>query len=435
MTETEAENLIYASYMRAEKHLDRNAPDAKKRHPEFSRELIRRSSGAPCVNVTGSKGKGSVAEMIAVIMGTQMRVGLMTSPHILQFRERFKINGEMIPADAFIRHMEALSPEIGTITEKLSETEFLSPVGIETALALRYFREQKTDLNVLEGGKGVQFDDVNNAPHDYAVINGIFAEHTRELGATVRDIARDKAHIITGEQKCVYSAPQTKEALEEIKKSAAEKGVPLKIYGEDFSAENIRFTQSGMLFDFESPVFSLENIRLPLLGEHQARNAALALSLCADILGAPDKEKIKEALAHIERPGRTEILSTEPFILLDACINAASAKEIRNVLSRLGIEKAAVVIGIPDDKDFAGVAKAMNDISALTVLTRSQNAHYVFTSRQKDTLAAMGISARWTDNVNDALNTAKQSGLPVVILGTTSVVAEIYHLYQKDSCR
>lgn len=425
MNETEAENLIYASYVRAEGHLDRNAPDALKRHPELSRELIRRFSGTPCAVVTGSKGKGSVAEMIAAVLGTQSDVGLMTSPHVSVFRERFRVNGEMISSAEFERHMDALAPAIEEITSALPENVFLSPVGIQTSLALRWFGERKTAFNVLECGKGAQYDDVNNVPHDYAVINGIFAEHTRELGATVRDIARDKAHVITGEQKCVYSAPQAEEALEEIKKRAAEKGVRLRLYGEDFSAEHIRFTENGMLFDFESPVFSLKDIRIPLLGEHQARNCALALALCADVLPAPDEVKIKEALARIERPGRTELLSSRPFILLDACIHAESCKEVKQVLSRLGIEKAAVVIGIPDDKDYAGVAREMRDIAGLTVLTRSQNVHYVFTEKQKDVLAGMGISAEWTDNVNDALSVALKSGLPVVILGTTSVVAEV----------
>lgn len=425
MTENEAENLIYASYTRAEKHLDRNAPDAKKRHPELSRELISRFDGTPCVNITGSKGKGSVAEMIASVLGTQMRVGLMTSPHISVFRERFRAGGKMISSEDFTRLMQTLSPSIESITSPLPENVFLSPMGIQTALALCFFSEQKTDFNVLEGGKGAQFDDVNNARHDYAVINGIFAEHTRELGATIRDIARDKAHIITGKQKCVYTAEQSAEALDEIQKRAAEKGVPLKIYGIDFAAENIRFTQSGMLFDFASPAFSLPDIQLSLLGEHQARNAALALALCADVLPNPDKEKIKEALARTKRPGRTEILRTEPFILLDACIHAASCKEIKTVLSRLGINKAAVVIGIPDDKDFAGVAEEMRELAEQLILTRSQNAHYVFTPRQQEILAARGIHAVWTDCTDEAVALAERSGLPVVILGTTSVVAEI----------
>ena len=237
------------SYLRAATHQDYAAQDAGKRHPELTRSLLRQKSIAPCVVVTGSKGKGSVANMISRILQTNLSVGLMTSPHITDFRERFRVNDTMIREADFCRLMAEIQPEILDIASDLPDSVCISPMGIQADLALTYFSEKHTDFNVFECGKGAKYDDVNNIRHDYAVINRIFLEHTRELGDTLTAIAEDKSHVITGEQKCVYFAEQEPEVLKVLVRRAESMQVPYKIYGRDFQAENIRYTCSGMLFD------------------------------------------------------------------------------------------------------------------------------------------------------------------------------------------
>ena len=209
----EAEDFVYASYLRAATHQDYAAKDAGKRHPELTRSLLRQKSITPCVVVTGSKGKGSVANMISRILQTNYTVGLMTSPHITDFRERFRVNDTMISETDFCRLMAEIQPEILDIASDLPDSVCISPMGIQADLALTYFSEKHTDFNVFECGKGAKYDDVNNIRHDYAVINRIFLEHTRELGDTLAAIAEDKSHVITGEQKCVYFAEQEPEVL------------------------------------------------------------------------------------------------------------------------------------------------------------------------------------------------------------------------------
>lgn len=435
-TQKEAEDFVYASYLRAATHQDYAAKDAGKRHPALTRSLLRQKSIAPCVVVTGSKGKGSVANMISRILQTNYTVGLMTSPHITDFRERFRVNDTMISEADFCRLMAEIQPEILDIASDLAESVCISPMGIQADLALTYFSEKNTDFNVFECGKGAKYDDVNNIRHDYAVINRIFLEHTRELGDTLTAIAEDKSHVITGEQKCVYFAEQEQEVLNVLVRRAEAMQVPYKIYGRDFQAENIHYTCSGMLFDVVIGDNIYPDLQIPLLGEHQAKNCALALAVCMDVMADLCRESktfsmpaVRNNLSVLHWPGRMEVLRFDPFVLLDACINSASCENVKEVLRHLGIQNCTVIVGIPEDKDYAGVVRSMKDVAARIILTRSGNPHYHFSQHQREVLMQEGILTEWTDSVKQALNLANSFSDAIVILGTTSVISETEQLF------
>ena len=430
-TQKEAEDFVYASYLRAATHQDYAAKDAGKRHPELTRSLLRQKSITPCVVVTGSKGKGSVANMISRILQTNLSVGLMTSPHITDFRERFRVNDTMISEADFCRLMTQIRPEILNIASDLAESVCISPMGIQADLALTYFSEKHTAFNVFECGKGAKYDDVNNIRHDYAVINRIFLEHTRELGDTLAAIAEDKSHVITGEQKCVYFAEQEPEVLEVLVRRAEAMQVPYKIYGRDFQAENIRYTCSGMQFDVMIGDNIYPDLQIPLLGEHQAKNCALALAVCMDVMADLCRKSktfsmpaVRNNLSLLHWPGRMEVLRFDPFVLLDACINSASCENVKEVLRHLGISNCTVIVGIPEDKDYAGVVRSMKNVATRIILTRSGNPHYHFSQHQREVLMQEGILTEWTDSVKQALNLANSFSDAIVILGTTSVISE-----------
>ena len=438
-TQKEAEDFVYASYLRAATHQDYAAKDAGKRHPELTRSLLRQKSIAPCVVVTGSKGKGSVANMISRILQTNYTVGLMTSPHITDFRERFRVNDTMISEADFCRLMAEIQPEILDIASDLPESVCISPMGIQADLALTYFSEKHTAFNVFECGKGAKYDDVNNIRHDYAVINRIFLEHTRELGDTLAAIAEDKSHVITGEQKCVYFAEQEPEVLEVLVRRAEAMQVPYKIYGRDFQAENIRYTCSGMLFDVVIGDNIYPDLQIPLLGEHQAKNCALALAVCMDVMADLCRKSktfsmpaVRNNLSLLHWPGRMEVLRFDPFVLLDACINSASCENVKDVLRHLGIQNCTVIVGIPEDKDYAGVVRSMKDVAARIILTRSGNPHYHFSPKQQESLAEEGIGTIWTDSVKQALTLTGSCPDPIVILGTTSVISEVERIFRQS---
>lgn len=444
-TQKEAEDFVYASYLRAATHQDYAAKDAGKRHPELTKSLLRQKSIAPCVVVTGSKGKGSVANMISRILQINFCIGLMTSPHITDFRERFRVNDTMIREADFCRLMAEIRPEILDIASDLPESVCISPMGIQADLALTYFSEKHTAFNVFECGKGAKYDDVNNIRHDYAVINRIFLEHTRELGDTLAAIAEDKSHVITGEQKCVYFAEQEPEVLEVLVRRAKAMQVPYKIYGRDFQAENIRYTYSGMLFNVVIGDNIYPDLQIPLLGEHQAKNCALALAVCMDVMADLCRKsdtlyifsdtmcnQIRRQLSAIHHPGRMEILSSDPFVLLDACINSASCENVKDVLRHLGIQNCTVIVGIPEDKDYAGVVRSMKDVAARIILTRSGNPHYHFSQHQREVLMQEGILTEWTDSVKQALTLIGACPDPIVILGTTSVISEVERIFRQS---
>lgn len=474
MNRKEAEDFVYSSYLRAEKYHGYEEKDAERRHPEFTRELLRKKSGTPAAIVTGSKGKGSVSKMIAEILQTKFTVGLMTSPHIEDFCERFQVNGEKVSSPLFSMLMEEIRPEIEEIDRKIPKEFSVSPMGIQADFALTWFRSRKTDFNVFECGKGAKLDDVNNILHDYAVMNSVFLEHRRELGNTIAEIAEDKAHVITGREKAVFVGEQTKEAMAVIEKRAALFSVPLKVYGRDFWEENLRTEQTGIVFDLCIFGKRYRDIRLPLLGDVQAKNCALAMAVSETVFSdlsekasvveesLPNTENLPSAesaysasvkgsksscsvmrskstemgktlemdavrrrLSEINWPGRLELISGEPFILLDCCINRVSTKAVKAVLAERKIEKPVSIIAIPEDKDYRGVVQEMYPLSESIILTRTNNPHYHFSEKQCERMAEEGITTEWAEDFTEAMKKAEEKGLPIVILGTTSLLPEV----------
>ena len=460
MNRKEAEDFVYSSYLRAEKYHVYEEKDAERRHPEFTRELLRKKSGTPAAIVTGSKGKGSVSKMIAEILQTKFTVGLMTSPHIEDFCERFQVNGEKVSSPLFSMLMEEIRPEIEEIDRKIPKEFSVSPMGIQADFALTWFRSRKTDFNVFECGKGAKLDDVNNILHDYAVMNSVFLEHRRELGNTIAEIAEDKAHVITGREKAVFVGEQTKEAMAVIEKRAALFSVPLKVYGRDFWEENLRTEHTGIVFDLYIFGKRYRDIRLPLLGDFQAKNCALAMAVSETVFSdlSPRRDMLPESprsdmlpeiprsamlsespemgenlemdavrrrLSKINWPGRLELISGEPFILLDCCINRVSTKAVKAVLAERKIEKPVSIIAIPEDKDYRGVVQEMYPLSESIILTRTHNPHYHFSEKQCERMAEEGIATEWAENFTEAMKKAEEKGLPIVILGTTSLLPEV----------
>lgn len=433
MTRTEAENYIYESYLEAEKEWDYSVPDSVKRHPELSRPVLTSldyKRKVPTVLVTGSKGKGSVACMIAQILSGSGNVGLMTSPHILKFNERFRVNGNCITDEEFCELTEKTKGLFAPVRESLKPGECISPIGLQCALALQFFLNHHTDYQVFECGKGVKYDDVNQIFHEYAVINSIFLEHTRELGNILSEIAKDKASIMTGDQKCVYVAKQSEEVLAVLLQRAEETNVKIKCYGIDFWEENVRFCENGMLFDACIGNRIYKNVFLPLLGRHQAQNGVLAMTVCIDLLQEEfNFDIVREKLRSIHWPGRMEILEDNPLTILDACINEESARQVLDVLKEMKIPQFTSIVGIPDDKDFFGVVKTIAPFSSKVILTKSSNKHYVFTKKQTEILEENGYQNICFKELPDALAFAKKEKLPILILGTTSLIADVEKLY------
>lgn len=450
MTRQEAEDIIYASYLEAQKYQNYEDPDKKKRCPKYTEELtegLAKGLLGYTVCITGSKGKGSVATMLSEL-GQEMgyRTGLLTSPHIRSFNERIRFQGEMISDADFVRCTEATEDILQGVKSEVTPGTYISPMGYQALIALRYFREKRANLRVLECGKGAKYDDVAHVPHEIAIINNVFLEHTRELGETLESIAGDKSHLLRKNCKYGIIGPQIENVERIMKERGKCSGTKLLIYGHDFWAENIKYTREGMQFTYVYNTASFpDNMQpqglgrmefcVPLLGEHQARNATLALTALLLMNGSAveKQDEIQRAFDRVVWPGRMEIKSRHPFVLLDATINRESAKVVKETLKQLNMRRITLVVGIPDDKDYVGVVEEMQEYTSVLILTGSKNPHYRFTKHQVEVLQGLDHNAEWTDDTGEALVKAKhyaaEEETPIVILGTTSVIAEYTELF------
>ena len=302
--------------------------------------------GLKFVHVTGTNGKGSTCAMVAsVLRQAGYRTGLYTSPYILRFNERMQINGEMIPDDELCAITAEIKPLADSIFEQPTEFEMV------TAIAFAWFARRGCDIVVCEVGMGGEFDATNviSAP-EAAVLCNIGLDHTEVLGDTLEKIAATKSGIIKpGCRAVLYPAPAGVEAV--VEQRCREVGAPLRRV--DFSALCLQSRSlEGQVFDFGA----LTDLHLPLLGEHQLHNAAVALTTLAVLQERGWKiteGDIRRGLAATVWPGRFQILSRRPLFLIDGghnpqCIEALT----QNIADYLQNRPLTVLTGVLGDKDY-----------------------------------------------------------------------------------
>ncbi len=429
----QAIDRIYHSYVQAQDDHMYLQQDCEKRSPKLTYDYLQQQGSEQVhatVVVTGSKGKGSVSTMLACILGEHAAVGTLNSPHTITFTDRFKVNQHPISDDMFLQGMEYLTPCIEQMEHQVVAGKYLSPMGIQAMLAQWWFQKCDTQYQIYECGKGAAYDDVNNIPHQYAIINPIFLEHTRELGATLLEIAADKGAVMTPECGAVYVGKQSKEVADFLQREGANQGCSVYLYGRDFTCCNLTSTVQGLQFDVKTATRTFSQLQLPLLGAHQAENCALAIALACALRPSLTTMSIQKGLQKLTMKGRMQILRSTPLLLLDACIHPQSCGAVCEMLAALALPQLTVVIGIPDDKDYLGVAQCMAPWADHIVLTRSQNAHYHFSDVQQKRLAEASIPATYLDSIGAVMNERVAPNLEnVCILGTTSVVTEVLQYY------
>lgn len=427
----EAVDFVYESYMKAQPYLLYQETDSHKRNPDYTKDILQQLDRGQNILITGSKGKGSVARMLSkILQSTGKDVGMFTSPHVISFCDRIQRNDQNISEEDFIDCCNEVRENIENIS--VCQGGYVSPIGIQCAVALKFFEKHPVDVKVMECGKGVRYDDTRNLSHSYGVINPVFLEHTRELGTTLEKIATDKADIIMPGMQAVYVAEQTKEVLEVLQKRAKECDVKLRCYGKDFWCEDVRYTPEGMRFSVVTPRHTYPDISIPLLGSFQAKNCAIALALAEEFAGGLSEEKVKEQLSLLRYPGRMEIISKGPLTILDACIHPQAALQVKEVLEHITRQdtahrpKIAAVIAIPMDKDYVGTVKELKNMVDVILLSKSKNPHYRFSEEQAVKLQQLGIDCKFVADLAEAVEQAKASGAEIVcLLGTTSMITEI----------
>lgn len=311
----------------------------------------------PIIHITGTKGKGSVgAYCLAALQTAGLRTGLYSSPHLQDFRERFRIDNTMIDPESLTTLLAEIKPVADAI-------EGLTWFELTTALAFLYFARQHVDAVVLEVGLGGRLDATNVVTPLVSVITSLSYDHTHLLGHTLAEIAGEKAGIIKPGVP-VISAPQPPEAAEVLARIAAERGAPLTVIGQDWRYESGRVTRFGQDFQAAPVDEPLRRYATPLLGKHQVLNAVVALAALetAARSGLTVPAMVHQGgLLNANWPGRFEIVGERPWMVLDAAHNGASAECLRETLLTIFPEPRprVMIFGASADKDITGMFRAL----------------------------------------------------------------------------
>lgn len=320
-------------------------------HPEKSYKIV---------HLAGTKGKGSTAAMVAeMLRGCGMKVGIYTSPHILDIRERIMVDGQMISEGAFAKG-------IAVVAGVTTKAKVAKPTYFEllTALALQYFASQKVDVAVIETGMGGRLDATNAITPDIVGITSISFDHMDQLGRDLVSIAKEKAGIIK-KGIPVVSAPQRPSVKEVLEAAAEEASAPIRFSNEvgDYSYrfEFSRTSGRHARICLTTPTSRFEHLHVPLPGEHQALNLSLALSML-DVLksrGFPiDDQRAMKGLANVNLPGRMDIICEDPRILVDGAHNAASIDALMRAIGQnVPYDSMVVIFGCQKNKDIPGMIR------------------------------------------------------------------------------
>ena len=321
------------------------------------RELLRRigdpQDALKFVHIAGTNGKGSTAAMLSSILSRAgWRTGLYTSPYIVRFNERMQVNGEPISDDRLCALTEFIRPHADAMAEHPTEFELVTAIGFE------YFRRERCDIVVLEVGMGGDWDATNviRAP-ECAVLTNIGLDHTKFLGDTVEAIAATKAGIVKPGCPCVlYRQQASVEAV--IEADCARKSAPL--IKADFDAlRPIDAALTGQRFAWRQ----LDDLFLPLLGDHQLRNAATVLTAVEALRGRgwaiPDAA-VREGLASVRWPGRFEVVREKPLFIVDGGHNPQCLAALEDALARYLPDRRPVFLcGCMADKDYGDMFRRL----------------------------------------------------------------------------
>ncbi|MCC6345761.1 MAG: bifunctional folylpolyglutamate synthase/dihydrofolate synthase, partial [Nitrospirales bacterium] len=320
------------------------------------------------LHVAGTNGKGSVSAMIASILTAHgYKTGLFTSPHLVSFTERMRVGGEQISEAEVVR----LTGEIRGILEQgqhgLPEPTFFELV---TAMAFLHFQREGVRWAVVETGMGGRLDATNTLLPEVSVITRVSHDHREFLGDTLAAIAGEKAGIIKAGIP-VVCAQQEKEAEEVLLSAAGEKGSPVFLYGRDFSGTLRTSGLEGISFDYHDGAETIAGLHTPLAGDHQAANACLAVKAASLALQhSPDLSALRSGLASTRWPGRLDLVSSDPRIMIDGAHNPDAARALAGFLGK-HLERCAIILvmGIMADKDMEGIMAPLLPLASDIVFT------------------------------------------------------------------
>jgi dihydrofolate synthase/folylpolyglutamate synthase len=391
------------------------------------------------IHVAGTKGKGSTCTMLSVMLNsTGYKVGLYTSPHVLDLRERICVNGKMISEAAMVRLVKKVVPVV-----KRMASDPPTFFEILTAIAFMHFVTLKVDLAVIETGLGGRLDSTNVLTPECVGITSLSIDHQQQLGDSMTKIAKEKAGIFK-EGIPAVSVLQDNEVMKVLKQEANKAGSPLRFTGKDIDF-SYRFESSRTLGPHNRVCVTtnnskFEHLQVPVLGEHQAINCGLALSLldCLKSRGYEiDDDQAVAGLVNTRLPGRMELIHENPRVLVDGAHNAASIRALIQATGQhIPYDSMVVIFGCCEDKDVKGMLEQLQYGADKIIFTRVNSPRSIY----PDELGQMyteicGKMYQTSNSLAEALqiaNRAVTTGDLICITGSFYLVGQAKDMFARE---
>lgn len=378
------------------------------------------------IHVGGTNGKGSVSHMLAAILQTAgYKTGLYTSPHLYDFRERIRMNGQMIEKEFVVDFVRKIKPSIDRIQPSFFE--------ITVAMAFHYFAKQQADIAVIEVGLGGRLDSTNIIRPELSVITNIGWDHMNILGDSLEAIAIEKAGIIK-DQVPVVVGENNKATDGVFRKVAREKNAPLYFATEHFTANPVSWEDDSFTIAVSGKNKSTRHLRTDLLGIYQARNLATVLQSVAMLrekgFRIPE-DAVLEGLKNVKRKtglqGRWDAIRNHPAVVLEVAHNREGISEMLRHLQAMAFRQLHLVLGVVKDKDAQPVLEQLPK-NALYYFTQAQIPRAMEAGSLQQQAAAFALQGNVYGDVNEALLDAIARAATddlIVVCGSIFLAAEV----------
>ena len=380
------------------------------------------------IHIAGTNGKGSTSAILtSIYKEAGYKVGTYTSPGVVEFNERIRINDQNISDPELAKLVRIIKPVVEKVSKKLEHPTFFE---ILTAAALLYFSKKEVELVVLETGLGGRLDATNIVHSLISVITNVSLDHTEYLGNTLEKITWEKAGIIEEEQT-VITAASKKKVINKLEEVARERDAKLINIQQEFSWELKGLENGRQIFDLKcDDKDEYLDLELSLLGEYQIVNAVTALGVVEELQAdyPVNKDKIRSALEKVKWPGRLEVVAEKPTVILDGAHNKEGAQKLAQELDKFSYNNLTMVLSILGDKDIDGMVEALAPKADQIILTRNKNERAVGTEKLKEKVNKYNLKITIDNNLNSAVDRAfvlsKEEDL-IVIGGSLYTVSEI----------